>query len=141
MSSVPQPVAEPCRITWIEDNPADVRLFTIACEDQGLKVDLNVLTDGESAVEYVKSVAEKALDVLIVDINLPRVAGHSVIAVARRNPNLGSIPIVVLTTSKSPRDRETAERLGATAVAYKPNDYDDFAQLVKDVVLKFCPAQ
>jgi CheY-like chemotaxis protein len=139
MSAHAQPFPDPCRITWIEDNPADVRLFTLACEEHGLKVELNVLTDGESAVNYVQSLTRNALDVLIVDINLPRIAGHSVIAVARTNPHLVSTPIVVLTTSKSPKDRDTAERLGATTVAYKPNDYDEFAALVKDVVLKYCP--
>ena len=139
MSTKAQVSSSPCRITWIEDNPADVRLFTLACEDHGLTVDLNVLTDGEAGVEYVKSLDRESLDVLIVDINLPRVAGHSVIAVARTNPHLLSTPIVVLTTSKSPRDRETAEKLGATTIAYKPNDYDEFAALVKDVVVKYCP--
>ena len=76
-------------------------------------------------------------DIVLLDLNLPRVSGHVILGTLRRSPLCGTVPVVIVSSSDSPHDRKEASRLGATRYFCKPNDYDEFmklATLVLEVV-------
>lgn len=117
-----------------EDNPADVYLLKEALGSSvSNPVDVVVAQDGEEALDFVhgrgrfESVAPP--DLIVLDLNLPKSDGSDVLRCIRESDRLGRIPVVILTSSDSPRDRATAERLGASCYITKPSDLDAFLAL------------
>jgi DNA-binding response OmpR family regulator len=96
-------------------------------------VELIVVSDGEEALDFVarqgKYVSAPAIDLVILDLNLPKSDGGDVLRSIRENSRLAGVPVVVLTSSDSPRDRAAAERLGANSYITKPTDLDEFLAL------------
>ena len=83
-------------------------------------------------IRYIKNVEAGKLpcpDIVLLDLNLPRVSGHVILESLRRGPLCGTVPVVIVSSSDSPHDRSEASRLGATRYFCKPNDYDDFMKL------------
>ena len=121
------------RILVAEDNPADVYLLREALSLEGKHVELTVVTDGEQALKYVerKGEFEKAgtPDLVVLDLNLPKSDGSDVLRCIRGTASYAGIPVVVLTSSDSPRDRKTIESLGADCFITKPSDLDEFLSL------------
>jgi chemotaxis family two-component system response regulator Rcp1 len=131
------------RILLAEDNPADVYLLQEALAlPVGGAVELVVVRDGEEALNYIhhKQPYEEAPspDLIILDLNLPKSDGGDVLRAIRIAPHLQRIPVVVLTSSESPRDRALAEKLGANRYVTKPVDLDEFLAL-GDVLLSYLP--
>ena len=118
----------------VEDNPADVHLLHLALDESGVPAELQTFSDGDSAVAFLKLETTSPPDLLLVDLNLPKVSGQSVIMAARSSERHAHVPVIVLTTSRSPRDRQEAERAGATAVINKPNDYDEFCRAIRELI-------
>lgn len=117
------------RITLVEDNPSDVFLLRRALEEHGVSYTLQVVRDGEQALTYLNKLQhgdESAPDLLILDLNLPRHDGIEVLAGCRKSNSLQAVPIIVLTSSDSPKERERAEQLGVTDYVRKPIMLDDF---------------
>lgn len=132
------------QILLAEDNPADVYLVRKALETADLAESLEVVDDGEKAVTYIEEADrnEKAPrpDLLLLDLNLPRKSGHEVLARLRLSPNFGDIPVVVISSSGSPRDQASAMGLGANHYFQKPSEYHQYMQLgniVKDVLREY----
>jgi two-component system, chemotaxis family, response regulator Rcp1 len=125
----------PERKYWIvvaEDNPADVFLVQTALEQASVECELTVLPEGEAAMEFLAGLnAEGAAcpDLILLDLNLPRYTGEEILTRLRASPICGSIPVVVLTSSDSPADREHMSRLGASFYFQKPNTLDSFLEL------------
>jgi two-component system, chemotaxis family, response regulator Rcp1 len=121
------------RILVAEDNPADVYLLKEAFSLQGADVDLIVVGDGEQALEYVQNegrTREAPIpDLIILDLNLPKSDGSDVLRCIRENRAYVGVPVVVLTSSDSPRDRKSVESLGASCFITKPSDLDAFLAL------------
>lgn len=117
----------------VEDNRADVFLIRESIEAARIDADLHVMQDGDAAMKYFEeadrdpSVPCPAL--LILDINLPKVPGNTVLANIRNSARCGAIPVVVVTSSNSARDREEMARLGVEAYFAKPSEYDAFMKL------------
>src|SRR5947209_8628313 len=93
-------------ILLVEDNPADVKITQRALKDSGLAVDLIVVRDGQEAVDYLlrqgahaSSETWRSPDLILLDINLPRMNGREVLERVRATPALKTVPVVVLTTS------------------------------------------
>jgi DNA-binding response OmpR family regulator len=118
----------------VEDNPADAQLLALACEERGIAVDLRTFTDGDAFLEALKQGAPALPDLLIVDINLPRLSGHSLIEIIRSRADVGGLRIAVLTTSRNPKDRLAAQQAGADSIYTKPNDWDHFCELVAQIM-------
>jgi CheY-like chemotaxis protein len=121
------------RILVAEDNPADVYLLREALSQHPAQVELVVVVDGEEALDYIDkrgrfSDAPKP-DLFVLDLNLPKSDGNDVLRRIREKPELNSIPVVVLTSSDSPRDRNVAASLGAASFLTKPSDLDQFLAL------------
>jgi two-component system, chemotaxis family, response regulator Rcp1 len=114
----------PIEIVLVEDNPADARFFREALFLAGIRHQLAIVTNGEEALVYLRRqepfCAAPRPDVIVLDLKLPRVSGHAVLGVIRLDPELRSIPVVVLTSSHAPRDQERSYDLEADHYVTKP---------------------
>jgi CheY-like chemotaxis protein len=121
------------RILLAEDNPADVYLLREALDrTEERHIELIVARDGEQAMTYVagkSALPASALDLVVLDLNLPKSDGSEILRAIRRDDRMDSVPVVILTTSDSPQDRAEAERLGADRYITKPCDLDAFLSL------------
>lgn len=127
----------PVEILLVEDNPADVRLTREALRDAKVANTLHVVEDGEAAVQFLRRQGRYAgaprPDVILLDLNLPRRSGHEILADVKNDPELRSIPIVVLTTSQAEEDILTAYRLHANCYISKPVDLVQLTKVVRAI--------
>ena len=104
-------------ILLVEDNPGDVRLTVEALRGAKVANELHVVGDGEEAIEFLRQerrhVDAPRPDIVLLDLNLPRLDGHDVLADIKSDPDLAKIPIIVLTSSTAERDIEQAYELHA----------------------------
>ena len=122
------------RIFLAEDNPADVYLLREALGvEAGAEIELLVAHDGEEAMEYVyrrgRFASMPKPDLIVLDLNLPKSDGSDILRAVRESNDLRMVPVVILTSSDSPRDRAAAARLGADGYITKPSDLDEFLSL------------
>jgi two-component system, chemotaxis family, response regulator Rcp1 len=120
-------------ILLAEDNDGDVFLVRRALEKQGLQHELTVAKNGEEAILLLNRAGSdpnfEAPDLIVLDLNLPKVDGTQVLLRIRKTATLGSIPVIILTSSDSPKDRESALELGANMYFRKPTDLQSFMHL------------
>lgn len=125
----------PARILLVEDNPADVRLLREAMKACRLRCEMAVVEDGEAALDYLyrRGAHTAALrpDLVLLDLNLPKRNGIEVLAVAKSDPELRSLPFVVLTTSDSDEDVIRSYSLHANCYVRKPPTLEDFVRIVR----------
>lgn len=121
-------------ILLIEDNPGDVRLTREAFKEGKLRNSLNVATDGEDALAYLRRDGRHAgavrPDLILLDWNLPRKHGREVLAEIKADASLRRIPVVVLTSSAAERDVIEAYDLSANCFCAKPVRLDEFVDVV-----------
>jgi CheY-like chemotaxis protein len=120
------------RILVAEDNPADVYLIRAALEEHGIDLPLQVCADGREVLQIIcqlEGVAGTQLNLIILDLNLPRHDGIEILQRLRESERLGRIPVVILTSSDSPRDRILASKLGAASYLRKPSSLEQFLGL------------
>jgi CheY-like chemotaxis protein len=124
---------ETTTVLLAEDNPGDVFLIRRALEKHGLKSNLLVMEDGQAALKYLESIdAEDDVvcpDLFLLDMNLPRANGGQILARLRQSARCQETPIVVVTSSDSPADREQARSLGADHYFEKPSDLAGYMEL------------
>ena len=118
----------PVRILLAEDNPADVYLIEEALREHGVDCQITLAKDGEAAIAMIAS-GEVDPTLIMLDLNMPKRGGGEVLTRLREDPRSASIPVVVLTSSDSPADREEVMRLGATSYIRKPTGLDEFLQI------------
>ena len=117
------------RILLVEDNPADVHLIREALTEKEIACDVDTIDDGEVAAAHIRAVeaGQKARpDIVLLDLNLPKVTGDVLLKRIRQSASMGAVPVIVLTSSDSPRDRSQAEKLGASAYIRKPSNLEEF---------------
>ena len=116
-----------------EDNPADVYLIREALREHGVDCTLRVASDGNDVLRIIaleRSDAEaQRLGLIILDLNLPRHDGIEILQRLRETPELAHVPVVILSSSDSPRDRLVANQLGAARYLRKPSSLDQFLSL------------
>ncbi len=125
-------MSAPSRILVAEDNRADVVLVRLALDSRDLNYTLNHVQDGEQAIDVVHQAATGAApvpDLILLDINLPKREGDEVLAEIRKQGAFANVPVVIFTSSDSPRDIERTTALGATRYFRKPSDFDQFMTL------------
>lgn len=114
----------PIEILLVEDNPADVRMMQEALFLAEIQHHLTVVTDGEEALRYLNRQSQNTgatrPDVVLLDIKLPKISGHEVLYAIRKNPELRTLPVMMLTSSAAPQDRDTSDRLQVTHYVTKP---------------------
>lgn len=124
-------------ILLVEDNPGDVRLTQEALRGVKVRNTLNVVGDGVEAMEFLHR--EGAFmnaprpDIVLLDLNLPRMDGTEVLAAIKGDPGLKCIPVVILTTSQADEDIVRSYRLNANCYVSKPVDFDQFIRVVQSI--------
>jgi chemotaxis family two-component system response regulator Rcp1 len=135
-----EPMIDPARalsVLLVEDDPGDVLIAREAMAAGQLSTSLNVVTDGVEAIKYLRrqnGFADASRpDLILLDLNLPRMSGHEVLAEVKNDPDLRRIPVVVLTTSQASEDIAKSYDLHAAVHVSKPVDFDEFAGVVKQI--------
>ena len=124
-------------VLLVEDRPGDVRLTQEAFRDANTGVKLHVATDGVEAMAFLKhegpQVAAPRPDLILLDLNLPKMDGREVLAQIKEDNSLKMIPTVILTTSVADADIEKSYQLQANCYLNKPVELDEFESLVKSI--------
>ena len=127
-------------ILLVEDNPLDVDLTLRAFQRRKLVNPVLVARDGEEALAWVPrwEAGEIQPTVILLDLNLPRVDGLTVLRTLKQHAVLCRIPVVVLTTSKEDRDIQAAYDLGVNSYIVKPVGFDNFMDVAQHIELYWC---
>jgi CheY-like chemotaxis protein len=124
-------------VLLVEDDPGDVLMTREAFEDNKLRNRLSVVSDGVSALAFLRKEGEHAdaptPDLVLLDLNLPKMDGREVLQALKADANLRSIPVVVLTTSEAEEDVVRSYSLHANAYVTKPVDFDRFIEVVRQI--------
>ncbi|WP_331766637.1 response regulator [Embleya sp. NBC_00896] len=123
----------PYDVLLVEDDNADALLIEEALLDQGLARDLTRAEDGVVALEYLRDPSRPRPDLIVLDLNMPRMNGRELLAVIKHDEALRAIPVVVLTTSHAPDDVRGAYGDHANAYVNKPVALDDFTRAVQGI--------
>jgi CheY-like chemotaxis protein len=124
-------------ILLVDDSDADLDLIRDALSCSEYQSHVNTVPDGEEAIAFVRRAGtyRDALrpDLVILDLNLPRKNGRIVLADLKSEPNLRSIPVIIFTTSHSPKDITSTYQLGANCYVNKPGSLADFRKVVQSI--------
>ena len=127
----------PIEILLVEDNQGDVRLTKEVLKEGRIANTLNVVMDGVEALKYLRREGDYAkvrdTDLILLDLNLPKMDGREVLAVIKADPVLSRIPVVVLTTSGAEADILSAYSLHANCYITKPVSLDRFVDVVRSI--------
>ena len=133
---VPESGTEALNVLVVEDNRGDVHLVERAIEDMDTEVRFSVVDNGETALDYLdqrRCGSEASPDLVLLDLNVPKVNGRDVLADIRANAETSSVPVVILSSSRSPTDLEETYELGADGYFVKPVDPYEFISVVRSI--------
>jgi chemotaxis family two-component system response regulator Rcp1 len=124
-------------VLLVEDSPGDVRLTREAFRDANVSTRMHVASDGAEAMAFLKHDAPYTNaprpDLILLDLNLPRMDGREVLAHIKADESLRMIPTVILTTSEAEADIVTSYKLQANCYLSKPVQLDAFETLVRSI--------
>lgn len=120
-------------VLLVEDDMADAMLIEEALTERGMARGIERADDGVAALEYLRDPRTDRPDLIVLDLNMPRMNGRELLNVLKNDVDLSSIPIVVLTTSAAPDDVDAAYRQHANAYVTKPVNLDDFIGAVQSI--------
>ena len=124
-------------ILLAEDSPGDVRLTREAFKEAKILNTLHVVEDGMEAMEFLSKTGKHAdapsPDLILLDLNMPRMDGREVLAEIKKDENLMRIPVVVLTTSKAEEDIIRSYNLHANAYVTKPVGLTEFLEVIRSI--------
>ncbi len=130
-------LVKPIEILLVEDNLADVRLTQEALKEEKLLNSLSIVNDGVEAMAFLHREGPFAdvvrPDLILLDLNLPRKDGREVLQEIKNDPELKTIPVVVLTISKAEKDILETYNLHANCYIVKPLNLDQFSNVVKSI--------
>ena len=122
-------------ILLVQDNPGDVHLTLEAFKEGKLQNNLNVVNDGKEAMAFLNKEGKYSYaprpDIILLDLNMPKMDGREVLAEIKADPSLKQIPVVILTTSKAEQDILKSYDLHANCYINKPVDLNQFLDIVK----------
>jgi CheY-like chemotaxis protein len=129
--------SKPIEILLVEDNPGDVRLTKESLYDARIHNNMIVASDGLEAMACLRREGDYAditrPDLILLDLNLPRMNGFEVLNEIKEDPDLKRIPVVVLTTSQAEQDIIQSYNLYANAYVTKPVDLEQFVRVLKSI--------
>lgn len=125
------------RVLLVEDNDDDVALTRMGFEAATFEVELQHVGNGEACMAYLRRQGKyadaPAPDLVLLDLNMPRMDGREVLAAIAADLHLKHLPIVVLTTSDAAQDILDAYRLGCSSYLVKPMDFDQFRKMIQGI--------
>ena len=131
-------------ILLIEDDPDHAEIIIDVLKKENIKKEIILLKDGEVVIEYFQKFDLEGnyeicyqIDLIILDLNLPKVHGIDVLKFIKNNANFSSIPIIILSTSSNQETIDEAFKNGANDYIIKPNSYDAFVEKIK-ILKKYC---
>jgi CheY-like chemotaxis protein len=119
-------------VLLVEDDPGDILIAREALRAGMLASALTVVQDGGEALAHLRGDGGRP-DLVLLDLNLPGMSGHEVLAAIKSDPELRIVPVVVLSTSSAEQDVRRSYELGANIYVTKPVDFDRFAAVVKQI--------
>ncbi|HEX5338897.1 MAG TPA: response regulator [Gallionella sp.] len=130
--------ASPFDILLVEDEPADANLVKSALKTNKVFCTLHHEMDGVDALAFLRRQGERYKDapqpdLILLDLNMPRMNGREFLAEIKKDPELAAIPVVVLTTSDVERDVVSSYKLGAAGYITKPVDMEQFIDAVRQL--------
>ncbi|MEV0165448.1 response regulator [Nonomuraea fuscirosea] len=127
----------PIEVLLVEDDQGDILLTREAFDLNKVRNRLNVVNDGEQAMAYLRREGDYAgaprPDLVLLDLNLPRMSGMEVLEEVKADAELRTIPVVILTTSEAEEDILLSYRLHANAYVSKPVDFEQFIRVVRQI--------
>jgi two-component system, chemotaxis family, response regulator Rcp1 len=127
----------PIEVLLVEDSPGDVRLMQEAFRDANNTIHLHIAIDGVEAMAFLKRegthIHVPRPDLILLDLNLPKMDGREVLARIKEDPSLKMIPTVILTTSEAEADIVRSYELQANCYLNKPVQLEEFENLVKSI--------
>lgn len=121
------------RVLLVEDNPADADLVEEALEEAQLDCELRVMRNGQQAIELIESLesggVQEMPDLVLLDLNLPKVTGDVVLERVRSSPRCREAKVFIISSSDAPADRERAMKLGAIGYFRKSSNLADFMKI------------
>ena len=145
------PDCKSIEVLLVEDNPGDVRLIKEALNDAKIHVHITVAHDGVEALAVLRREGNYSTaavpDLILLDLNLPRMSGHDILATIKQDESLRRIPVVIVTSSKADKDIAASYDLHANCFVTKPVDLDQFFNVVQAirefwfVIVKLPPPQ
>jgi chemotaxis family two-component system response regulator Rcp1 len=124
-------------ILLVEDNPGDARLTREALREGKIKNNLHVLADGVAALEFLRREGKHAEapvpDLILLDLNLPKMDGREVLVAIKEDEWLRRIPVVILTTSEAEDDILRSYELHANCYVTKPVGLDQFLKVIRQI--------
>jgi CheY-like chemotaxis protein len=128
---------KPVHILLVEDNEGDIVLTLEAFNDVKLRNKVSVVRDGEEAILFLnregKFASAETPDIVLLDINLPKIDGKEVLSYIKRSETLKALPVVMLTTSSSEKDIQDAYSGFANCYITKPVDFTKFIDVVRSI--------
>ena len=131
------PRPAPLDVLLVDDDPGDVLIVREVFEDHRPGDILHAVPDGVQAIEFLRQAGDHARaprpDLILLDLNMPRLGGLDVLAELKADDNLRAIPVVVLTTSNAPDDIQRSYELHASAYVTKPLDVATFTGVIRHI--------
>ncbi len=128
---------KPINILLVEDNPADIRLTREVLKEGKIKNNLSVVMDGEEALLFLRKqgnfTSAPDVDIILLDLNLPKKDGREVLADIKVDPVLKFIPVIVLTTSSAEQDILNTYSNHANCYIMKPVDFNQFINVIRRI--------
>jgi CheY-like chemotaxis protein len=130
-------VREPIELLLVEDDPADVRMTREALRAAGIPCRLHVVEDGMNAISFLCQTRQftgaPRPDIIVLDLNIPKINGHEVLTEIKSNDNLKHIPVVVLTCSRSIGDMRKSYRMNADRFMTKAMGLDTYVEQIRSI--------
>jgi len=123
---------EPIKILLIEDNPGDVELVKIGFREAKVANEIQVITDGQTAIDFFENDNDMP-DVVLLDINLPKIDGFEILKFIRTKSIVPNLPVIILTSSETEFDINKSYASNANSFVSKPVDFDKFSQAIKSL--------
>lgn len=124
-------------ILLVEDNEGDVQLTIEAFKEAKIRNQIKVVRDGEEALDYLRKQGNYAdalsPDIILLDINLPKIDGKEVLSTMKNDPVLKTIPVIMLTTSSADADVQESYANHANCYVVKPVDLDKFMDVIRGI--------
>ena len=119
-------------ILLVEDNPGDIELIKTGFEEARVVNQITVISDGQEALNFINK-GEEIPDIILLDINLPKVNGFEILKKIRSTKASSNIPVVMLTSSDTTEDVEKSYSSRANSFITKPVDFEQFLKVIKSI--------